>query len=76
MLPHIWRDRRVWLTLALPVLAVLWAVHCALHAIQSIGEGAGDRVSGMVSSEMSRLIRIDFGFYLSLIAASRLPCSA
>lgn len=69
VLPHFWRDRRAWLTLALPLLAVVWAVFSALHSLRSVGGAAGDEVSSMVRNEMSQLISIDFGFYLSLIAA-------
>ena len=67
VLPLVWRDRRAWLALLLPLLAVLWAVFAAIHAIGSVGGQFGQEVSDFVS--------IDFGFYLSLIAALTLAWS-
>jgi hypothetical protein len=68
VLPHFWRDRRAWLALTLPLIAVLWAAFSTLHSLHSMG-GGNDQVYSMVRNEISKMISIDFGFYLSLIAA-------
>src|SRR5574337_1005535 len=66
--PLVWRDRRAWFALVLPLLALLWAIFTAVHALNSLGgdlpEGMGDLTKGM-----SDFFSIGFGFYLSLIAA-------
>ncbi len=59
--PLVWHDRRAWLALALPLLALLWAVFSAVHALNSVG--------GNFTEGMSDFVSIGFGFYLSLIAA-------
>lgn len=59
--PLAWHDRRAWFALALPLLALLWAIFCTVHALSSLGSG--------VAEGMSDFFSIDFGFYLSLIAA-------
>lgn len=59
--PLLWHDRRAWLALLLPLLALLWAIFSAVHALNSIGGG--------MAQGMSDFFSIGFGFYLSLIAA-------
>jgi hypothetical protein len=59
--PLFWRDRRAWLVLAVPLLAVLWAIFSTLHTIGSLGD--------QVSSGMGDVFHLSFGFYLSLAAA-------
>jgi hypothetical protein len=59
--PLFWRDRRAWLVLAVPLLAVLWAIFSTIHTINSLGD--------QVSSGMGDVFHISFGFYLSLAAA-------
>ena len=59
--PLVWRDRRAWLALLLPLAALLWAIFAAVHALNSVG----DNVTGGVSDFVS----LGFGFYLSLLAA-------
>lgn len=59
--PLVWHNRRAWFALALPLLALLWAIFAAVHALNSLG---GDFTEGM-----SDFVSIGFGFYLSLIAA-------
>jgi len=61
VVPLFWRGRRAWFALLLPLLAVLWAVFSAVHAIGSIG--------GEVGRGMADLFSLGFGFYLSLAAA-------
>lgn len=61
VVPLFWRSRRAWFALLLPLLAVLWAVFSAVHAIGSIG--------GEVGRGMADLFSLGFGFYLSLAAA-------
>lgn len=58
VLPLVWRDRRAWFALVIPLLAVLWAIFSALHTANSIGGG-----------EMSDVFSLGFGFYLSIAAA-------
>jgi hypothetical protein len=60
-LPLIWRDRRAWSALVIPLLAVLWAVFSTMHTLDSIG--------GRFGGEMADLFNLGFGFYLSLAAA-------
>lgn len=59
--PMFWRDRRAWLALMVPLLAVLWAIFSTIHTIDSLGD--------QVSSGMSDVFHLGFGFYLSLAAA-------
>lgn len=59
--PLVWRDRRAWLALVVPLLAVLWAIFSTMHTIDSLGDQA--------SSAMGDLFHLGFGFYLSLAAA-------
>lgn len=59
--PLFWRDRRAWLALVIPLLAVLWAIFSALHTLNSLGNGIGQGMSDAFS--------LGFGFYLSLAAA-------
>lgn len=59
--PLVWPDRRAWLALALPLLALLWAIFTAVHALNSLGGG--------MAQGMSDFFSIGFGFYLSLVAA-------
>ncbi len=59
--PLVWRDRRAWFALALPLLALLWAIFTAVHALNSLG--------GELAEGMSDFFSIGFGFYLSLIAS-------
>ncbi|MGH8190905.1 MAG: hypothetical protein ACREP2_05610 [Rhodanobacteraceae bacterium] len=59
--PLFWRDRRTWLVMVIPLLAVLWAVFSTLHTIDSLGNGIGQGLSDAFS--------LGFGFYLSLAAA-------
>ncbi|TAL89391.1 MAG: hypothetical protein EPN69_14390, partial [Rhodanobacter sp.] len=42
--PLAWHDRRAWFALALPLLALLWAIFSAVHALSSLG---GDMAQGM-----------------------------
>jgi hypothetical protein len=60
-LPLLWPDRRAWLALLLPLLATLWAIFAVLSIVDSMGGG--------MMGDMSDLISINFGFYLSLLAA-------
>ncbi len=59
--PMLWRDRRAWLALALPLLALLWAIFSTMHALNSLGGG--------MTQGMSDFFSISFGFYLALAAA-------
>lgn len=59
--PALWRDRRAWLTLAIPLLAVLWAIFSVIHTLDSVGGGMAQGVSDFFS--------LGFGFYLTLLAA-------
>lgn len=59
--PLLWHDRRAWLAMALPLLALLWAIFSTIHAMSSLG--------GEVTQGMSDFFSVSFGFYLSLIAA-------
>lgn len=60
-MPLVWPDRRAWLALSLPLLALVWAIVSAIHALDSMGSNVTDGMSDFFS--------ISFGFYLSLIAA-------
>lgn len=60
-MPMAWHDRRAWFALALPLLALLWAIFSTVHALGSLGGGMAEGMSDFFS--------ISFGFYLSLIAA-------
>lgn len=64
--PLVWKDRRAWLALALPLLAVLGAIWSGVHAINSAASGFGGGAGG--GPGMSDLFSIGFGFYLSLAA--------
>ncbi len=59
-IPFFWRDRRGWLALGIPLLAVLGAVWAGVHAIRGLGGGVSD---------MANVFSLGFGFYLSLAAA-------
>lgn len=59
--PLVWRDRRAWLALLLPLAALLWAIFAAVHALNSMGNN--------ITGGMSDFVSIGFGFYLSLLAA-------
>lgn len=60
-LPIVWRDKRAWLALLLPLVATLWAA-IALMRISS-------SMSGGIMGDMSDLFSIDFGFYLTGLSA-------
>jgi hypothetical protein len=60
--PYFWRDRRGWLALCLPLLAVLWALWAGFHATSGMSSG-GD------GPGFFDLFSFGFGFYLSLAAA-------
>ena len=60
-LPIVWPDRRAWLALLLPLVATLWAIFAVMKIMDSLGGG--------IMGDMSDLVSIDFGFYLSLVAA-------
>lgn len=60
--PFVWPDKRAWLALLLPLVAVLWA----FLAIQRAMSNAGP---------LSELFSYGFGFYLALIAALALAAS-
>jgi len=60
-LPIVWADRRAWLALLLPLVATLWAIFAVMKIMDSLGGG--------IMGDMSDLVSIDFGFYLSLVAA-------
>jgi len=64
-LPLVWKDRRAWLALMLPVIAVLGALWTGTHAINSAAGGFGGGNGGPSASD---LFSIGFGFYLSLAA--------
>ncbi|MGH8144734.1 MAG: hypothetical protein ACREPY_00210 [Rhodanobacteraceae bacterium] len=59
--PLFWHDRRAWWTLAVPLLALLWAIFSVLHTLSSVSDSFGRGMSDMFS--------LGFGFYLSLLAA-------
>ena len=61
-LPLIWRDRRAWLALLLPLLAVLWAAVAVMKIMNSVGGGAFAR-------EMADVFSIGFGFYIAGLTA-------
>jgi hypothetical protein len=60
-LPMVWRDRRAWFALVIPLLAVLWAIYSVLHTLDSLGNE--------FSSGMGDAFSLGFGFYLTLLAA-------
>lgn len=62
--PHFWSDRRAWLALVLPLVAVLWGVWSVYSGISNAGGGLG----GMMARELSDVISLGLGFYLSLIS--------
>lgn len=60
--PLVWKDKRAWLALVLPLLAVLGAIWSGIHTINSAANGGG---GGPGASD---LFSLGFGFYISLIA--------
>ncbi|HEX5353386.1 MAG TPA: hypothetical protein VFW60_04845 [Rhodanobacteraceae bacterium] len=60
-LPLVWRDRRAWFALVIPLLAVLWAIYSVVHTLDSLGNQFSSGVGDMFS--------LGFGFYLTLLAA-------
>ncbi len=64
--PLVWKDKRAWLALVLPLLAVLGAVWSGIHTINSAAGGFGGGQNGGPSA--SDLFSLGFGFYVSLIA--------
>lgn len=60
-LPIVWRDKRAWLALLLPLVATLWSIIAIMRIANSM--------SGSVMGDMSDLFSIDFGFYLTAIAS-------
>jgi hypothetical protein len=60
-LPMVWRDRRAWFALVIPLLAVLWAIYSVVHTLDSLGN--------QFSSGMGDMFSLGFGFYLTLLAA-------
>ena len=66
--PLFWRDRRGWLALTVPLLAVVGAIWSGVHAISAATGGMGGYGAGM-AKEMSDAFSLGFGFYLSLAAA-------
>jgi hypothetical protein len=64
--PVVWKDRRAWLALCLPLLAVLGAIWSGIHAINSAAGGFGGGAGG--GPGVSDLFSLGFGFYLSLAA--------
>lgn len=68
-MPLVWRDRRAWLALAIPLLAILWATYSAVHSLGSIGDMSGGDGPSVFDF-------IGFGFYLSFLAAIALTVLA
>jgi hypothetical protein len=64
--PAVWKDRRAWLALCLPLLAVLGAVWSGIHAINTAAGGFGG--GGQGGPGVGDLFSLGFGFYLSLAA--------
>lgn len=64
--PLVWKDRRAWLALALPLLSVLGAIWSGIHTINSAAGGFGGGQNGGPSA--SDLFSLGFGFYVSLAA--------
>lgn len=64
--PLVWKDRRAWLALGLPLLAVLGAIWSGVHAINSAAGGFGG--GGQGGPGVGDLFSLGFGFYLSLAA--------
>lgn len=67
--PLVWRDRRAWLALAIPLLAMLWATYTAVHGLGSMGGMGGGEGPSVFDF-------IGFGFYLSFLAAIALAVLA
>lgn len=67
--PLVWRDRRAWLVLGIPLLAMLWATYTAVHSLGSIGDMAGGDGPSVFDF-------IGFGFYLSFLSAIALAVLA
>lgn len=61
--PWFWHDRRAWLALCVPLLAVLWAVWTGFHAVSGVGGSGGD------GPGFFDFFSFGLGFYLSLVAA-------
>jgi hypothetical protein len=59
--PLFWRDRRAWLVLAAPLLALVWAGVTVLHTLDSVG--------GRFADEMSSLFSVGPGLPLAFAAA-------
>lgn len=74
VVPLLWRDRRAWLALAVPLLVLVAAVWSAAHAINAATGGLG-AYGGDVAREMAGVFSLGFGFYLSLAAALVLAAS-
>ena len=64
--PLVWKDKRAWLALALPLLAVLGAIWSGIHTINSAAGGFGGGQNGAPGA--SDLFSLGFGFYVSLAA--------
>ena len=64
--PFVWKDRRAWLALCLPLLAVLGAIWSGIHAINSAAGGFGGGAGG--GPGVGDLFSLGFGFYVSLAA--------
>lgn len=64
--PLVWKDRRAWLALCLPALAVLGAIWSGIHAINSAAGGFGGGAGG--GPGVGDLFSLGFGFYVSLAA--------
>lgn len=63
-LPMIWTDRRGWLGLCLPLLAVLWAFGSVIRAARSMGS-----MGGGMGEAFSELFSVGLGLYLAPVAA-------
>ncbi|MDE2148770.1 MAG: hypothetical protein KGJ55_02810 [Gammaproteobacteria bacterium] len=61
--PLLWRSRFAWLALALPLLAVLWALVAVLHVVDSVPKQFA------AAGGLSQMFGVGFGFYLALGAA-------
>lgn len=67
--PLVWRDRRGWLALMVPIVVVLWAVWSGYHAVSSAGDAMGEYGRDM-AREVSKAFSFGFGFYVSLAAGA------